>query len=652
MKALISYIIILFSNFLFINPNINDSSIFNKNQENLINNNKLRLTSITYELSYDDTSVIRIILRISNISLFSLNFKSFNALLKEDEGFQEFTLNCSKILTDSIICLSSKNIILDVSKKYYFYYNSHMNGNDIVFEGNDIIKDNKRISLIFKPIIQNNITIFNNCKSFLVKTNKDMVSSGNLYLTRKSKKVLQTPKNGFNKYIQLNNFIPHCGLGVYMPQSSLISYTEAIRRGYKMVDADILFTKDKIPVVCHGNNLELVSNGKGFITEKSLKELEELDFGIKYSEKYAGLKILKFEELLKLCKENNIIIDLDLWHLNTKQFFSTDEYIKIILKYVDKYDMINSIFFNDERKSVIKLFQSIRNNISFSINGMNEKKNIESIKDKYNTSKIIIYNMGFLSSGRTINEKTVKYGLSLGKKIKAAKIDDIKFAEKVASWGVNFICTNKLHPFLIKNEKEEPIIVSCSTLETNNGDSKCKIDENAKLIDNEIYNIYYTTNIYNSSEDIIEEPIGELKYIDTNKNHKLYYSIENFDFKIGLIRLKTSKIIKKNEEIFGEIGPSYDNVAECFTYNFICIGKNSHTIDCVINKKFPGKVEYEGNYTIYRLEGYSLNPKEVYINLNHQRNEEYKVILIILVLFMLAFIKKILFHNKKVDKKQ
>ena len=106
--------------------------------------------------------------------------------------------------------------------------------------------------------------------------------------------------------------------------------------------------------------------------------------------------------------------------------------------------MINSIFFNDERKSVIELFQSIRNNISFSINGMNEKKNIESIKDKYNTSKILIYNMGFLSSGRTINEKTVKYGLSLGKKIKAAKIDDIKFAEKVASWGVNFICTNKL----------------------------------------------------------------------------------------------------------------------------------------------------------------------------------------------------------------
>ena len=105
---------------------------------------------------------------------------------------------------------------------------------------------------------------------------------------------------------------------------------------------------------------------------------------------------------LKLCKENNIIIDLDLWHLNTKQFFSSDEYIKIILKYVEEYDMINSIFFNDERKYVIELFQSIKSDISFSINGMNEKENIERIKDKYNSSKILIYNMGFLSCGRTI----------------------------------------------------------------------------------------------------------------------------------------------------------------------------------------------------------------------------------------------------------
>lgn len=78
------------------------------------------------------------------------------------------------------------------------------------------------------------------------------------------------------------------------------------------------------------------------------------------------------------------------------------------------------------------------------------KKNIEEIKDKFNESKRIIYNMGGLTEGKKISEDVVKYALSLGKKIKAAKVDNIDFANKIVSYGVNFITTNYLHPFMIK----------------------------------------------------------------------------------------------------------------------------------------------------------------------------------------------------------
>ena len=108
---------------------------------------------------------------------------------------------------------------------------------------------------------------------------------------------------------------------------------------------------------------------------------------------------------------------------------------------------------------MIRVFKSIRKDLSFSLNGMNEKENIKRIKDKYQDSKILIYNMGDLQKGKKINKESVKYGLSLGKKIKAAKIDDLNFANKVLEWGVNFICTNKLESFLIKNEREEPKIM-------------------------------------------------------------------------------------------------------------------------------------------------------------------------------------------------
>ena len=97
----------------------------------------------------------------------------------------------------------------------------------------------------------------------------------------------------------------------YRPQSTLVAYEEAIRRGYHIVDADLFFTKDKIPVINHGDDIEHYSNGNGTISTKTLEELEELDFGEKFDKKYKGEKILTFEKLLELCKENDVIIDLD-----------------------------------------------------------------------------------------------------------------------------------------------------------------------------------------------------------------------------------------------------------------------------------------------------------------------------------------------------
>lgn len=56
--------------------------------------------------------------------------------------------------------------------------------------------------------------------------------------------------------------------------------------------------------------------------------------------------------------------------------------------------------------------------------------------------------------------------------------------------------------------------------------SKCKLDDNIKLIDNEIYNIYYSEDIYNPSENINDLSIGKFKFINTNENNELFYKVK------------------------------------------------------------------------------------------------------------------------------
>ena len=565
------------------------------------------ITSISYELTYNDYSVVKVIIKTFNEIMNDIKFQAF---LKSEEDDKKYILHCKNTFLDTIECYTEKNIQFNLEDRYYFYYEKGEN-EKLIFDGYDIYEDNRRISLIFKPIIESEQKLYKDKRNINIHINHDMINGGYLYIVRQSKNVLQKPKDGFNKYIELNNLISHAGLYGERPQSSLSAFEEAIRRGFHIVDADVLFSKDKIPVIFHGTNLKPYTNGEGEIPSKTLEELEQLDIGVKFNKKYRGEKILTFKKLLKLCKENNVLIDLDLAHLDLETYFlNTDEYIKILFDLIERYNMSDSIFFNDKRMEVFKEMKKVKNDVSFSISNMNEIENIQKIKDEFKGSKRIIYNMGGLSSGKKINKETVLYALSLGNKIKAAKVDDIDFAEKIFSWGVNYITTNSLHPFIAKNNKEDPILVRCYSSVDVEYNSECEIDENITLIDNEIYNIYYSDNIYNISENINEEPIGQFQYIDTNILKELYYEISYFNYKKGIIKLRMSNKIKSGKQIKGIIGPVYDNVAECYLLNFICTGSKSHNISCKVEKD-ENKVETNLEYRIYSVEGYSLNPKMV-----------------------------------------
>ena len=615
------------------------------NYKDLYDNlDNINIVSISYELTYNEFSVVKVIIKIYEGMYNNINF---NAYLKSEEEDKEYLLNCSNSYYDTIECLSERDIELNINDRFYFYYKKGKNGN-ITFDENDIAEDDKRVSLIFRPEIPKNLKLFKDNRKIVVKTNREIVDGGYLYIVRKSKKILHKPRDGFNKYIELNNFISHAGLMGYLPQSTLISYEEAIRRGYHIVDANILFSKDKIPVICQEKNLEKISDGKGEISTKTLVELQKLDFGSKFDEKYKGEKILTFENLLELCKDNEVIIDLDLRQLDFKQYFNkTDEYSKIIINLIEKHDMFNSILLNDNRAEVILKFQEIKNDLSFSLSDMYNKNNITKIKDQYKDSKRIIYNIG----GNSFDEEAVKFGVSLDKKIKAEKVNDITLVNKIQSWGVNYITTDKLHPFLIKNDKEDPIIVRCSPSEKDEYNSECEIGDEIALIDNEKYNIYYSDNIYNISEDINQEPIGEFEYVDTNLLEELYYSIINLNFEKGIIQLNISKKLKKGEEIIGIIGPAYDNVADCYQYIFICNGNNSKTVNCNIKKDDQNKVEFNGNYSIYSLEGYSLNYDEIIKRLSNKKfcQKIYFYILVgvfVLIIFIIIICS---FKNRKND---
>ena len=94
--------------------------------------------------------------------------------------------------------------------------------------------------------------------------------------------------------------IAHRGWSGRYPENTIISFEKALELPVDGIEFDLRMTSDRKIVISHNFNVDLRSNGTGFIADKTLAELKKLDFGIKKGEEFAGTRIPEFGELLDL----------------------------------------------------------------------------------------------------------------------------------------------------------------------------------------------------------------------------------------------------------------------------------------------------------------------------------------------------------------
>jgi glycerophosphoryl diester phosphodiesterase len=98
--------------------------------------------------------------------------------------------------------------------------------------------------------------------------------------------------------------IGHRGARAYEPENTLRSYKKALEIGVNAVELDVRKTKDNQLVVIHDADVKKTTNGKGLVSEFTLKQIKE--FSTEKDEKIPTLK----EALDFLDKKVKILIEL------------------------------------------------------------------------------------------------------------------------------------------------------------------------------------------------------------------------------------------------------------------------------------------------------------------------------------------------------
>lgn len=165
------------------------------------------------------------------------------------------------------------------------------------------------------------------------------------------------------------------------PENTLPAYALSIENDFEIVETDVRFTVDDIPVLLHDEKIDRTSNGSGKINELFLNYVKTLDFGSWKDIKYEGTKIPTFEEFVSFCKNNGLKMYVEL------KTILTETQAKMMLSIIEQYDMSNSCTFISFHSSSINTIALINNKYRF---GLLISSSLESLKTFVSIAKGVI----------------------------------------------------------------------------------------------------------------------------------------------------------------------------------------------------------------------------------------------------------------------
>ena len=228
----------------------------------------------------------------------------------------------------------------------------------------------------------------------------------------------------------------HRGFNTIAPENSMPAFGAAVAMGAEEIEFDLWFTTDNVLVSCHDMVLDRVSNGTGNVYEHSYAELLELDFGAKHGEKFRGLKIPTFEEILQQFA-GRVIMNI---HIKFWDRGFPESKLEEIVALIRKYDAQNHVYLmttNDQRiREVMEYAPDIPCCVGW--DGNKEPMSMVDRAIALGCKKVQLFKPYF-------NADTVKKAHEHGIICHFCEVDDPQSAKKLLDMGFDCILTNDFH---------------------------------------------------------------------------------------------------------------------------------------------------------------------------------------------------------------
>jgi glycerophosphoryl diester phosphodiesterase len=242
-------------------------------------------------------------------------------------------------------------------------------------------------------------------------------------------------------------FVAHRGASGDTPENTNLAFVTAVLNGFKVIEGDVRFTSDNVPVMLHDPTIDRTSDGTGAIAEMTHEQVGQYDFGSWKHKSFKGIKAPIFENFINICWKFGVTPYVDIGGITST---ITDEQISILFNVVKKYGMESKVVwcvgsftpiakllphYADREGLNFAFITSTATDIEQVITDLDWYKN----KSSYNLKDVYIsMNHSSVTKEREAlcNEKNIK--------ITVYTVNDIGTAKQLAPYKIDSIATDKI----------------------------------------------------------------------------------------------------------------------------------------------------------------------------------------------------------------
>ncbi|TAG04984.1 MAG: glycerophosphodiester phosphodiesterase [Betaproteobacteria bacterium] len=106
--------------------------------------------------------------------------------------------------------------------------------------------------------------------------------------------------------------IAHRGAGKLAPENTLAAIRHGVALGYRATEIDVKLSGDGVSLLMHDDGVNRTTNGRGFVANKSWRELASLDAGAWHSAAFTGEPIPTYGNVVAYCRANDVLLNTEI----------------------------------------------------------------------------------------------------------------------------------------------------------------------------------------------------------------------------------------------------------------------------------------------------------------------------------------------------